>query len=146
MRHGKVSDLITPYLLGLFQHFQNKERKLLVMTSKCIKLRICTLSCCAETHCLNDKSNVKVGEKIKTETLKSKVNLVISLKIFCNMNCKLCLRGILSFPSFKSHLQCQCCVFTSEFLEQNTFWAILLTSTHYKGNLKNICYIKMYSL
>lgn len=36
------------------------------MTSKCIKLRICTLSCCSETRCLNYKYNIKVDGKINT--------------------------------------------------------------------------------
>lgn len=113
--------------MGSFQHFQNKEKKLLVMTSKCIKLRICTLSCCSETHCLNYKYNIKVYGKIKInkETLRTKVDLVIFL-MFCDMNYRFYLRGLLSFLPSKTHLQCQYCGFCFIISKIRFFWNYFL--------------------
>lgn len=109
MRHRKINDLYNLKVLGLFQHFQSKEEKLLVMTSKCIKLRICTLSCYSWNLLFGLKYNMKSEGKNKNkqkETLRTKVNLILSL-MFCKVNCRLYLRGILSFLPFKSYLQCQ---------------------------------------
>lgn len=66
MRHRQVNDLYNPIAFGVISTFSEQEKKLLVMTSKCIKLRICTLLCCSETHCLNYKYDIKVEGKIKT--------------------------------------------------------------------------------